>query len=359
MKFAIPKFFLRFLKYTGIGLAVILLLMFLLPYLFPTYVSNKIKAWANSSITTELNFSKARLSFFNHFPSLTLSLYDVTLMGSQPFGKDTLVAGKELALGVNLLSVFGKTIKIDEVYITKGKLNVQVSKEGLPNYNVYKAGAAAPKANTADTGSANLKLERIQIEDCQLVYRDQSIPIEMNAKQLNYVGKGDLSKAIFDLSSNVTMQGFTIIYDNQTYLENKNLHAKLITQINTNSLALIFEKNDLMINQLPVQFEGKFNFLKDGYKMDLTVKTEATDFKNFFTALPPVAVKWVDRTTVLGNVQLDASLKGDYVAAKKTLPDLAFNMQVTKGSVAAKGLTEPVENIFLNFHFLLPKLNME
>jgi hypothetical protein len=53
------------LKYTGIGMASILLLMFLLPYLFPSFVSNKIKQWANSSIQAELNFSKARLPFFN------------------------------------------------------------------------------------------------------------------------------------------------------------------------------------------------------------------------------------------------------------------------------------------------------
>ncbi len=359
MKFAIPKIFLRFFKYIGIGLAGILLLMFLLPYLFPTYVSNKIKTWANSSIETELNFSKARLSFFNHFPSLTLTLYDVSLKGSEPFGKDTLVAGKELALGVNLFSVFGKTIKIDEVYITKGKLNVLVNKEGLPNYNIYKGKASAPKENAADTGSANLKLERIQIEDCELVYHDQSIPIEIDAKKLNYVGKGDLSKAIFDLSSNLDMEGFGISYNNQTFLENKKLHAKLITQINTNSLALIFEQNDLMINQLPVQFKGKFNFLKDGYNMDFSVKTDPTDFKNLFTALPPVAVTWVDKTTVKGDVELDAALKGDYIAAKKIGPDLSFNMKINKGSIATKGIVEPVENIFLNFHFLLPQLNME
>jgi AsmA protein len=42
----------------------------------------------------------------------------------------------------------------------------------------------------------------------------------------------------------------------------------LVTKINTKSLAFIFQKNDLMINDLPVQFTGKFAFIKDGYDMD-------------------------------------------------------------------------------------------
>jgi AsmA protein len=349
----------KFFKWTGISVLGILLLMFLLPYLFPTFVSNKIKQWANSSIQSELNFSKARLSFFNHFPSLTLTLYDVTLKGSEPFKQETLVNAKEVALGVNLFSLFGKTIKIDEVYFTKGKLNILVDKKGHPNYNVYVPANSTSSSSTQDTSSAALKLERIQVEACELVYNDQSIPMLLTAKQLNYVGKGDLSKAIFDLTSSIQMEGFSLAYGGQQYLENKKLDAKLITQINTSSLALIFEKNDININQLPITFKGKLEFLKDGYSLDFSVNTQTTDFKNLFTALPPAAVTWLDKTNVKGSLTMNAALKGSYIAAKQQAPDAYFNMQIRNGSIAAKTISEPVKNIDLNFHFTLPQLNME
>ncbi|MBK8087750.1 MAG: hypothetical protein IPK31_07300 [Chitinophagaceae bacterium] len=98
VKFKAGKILFRGLKYTGITLSTILVLMFSIPYLFPGFVSDKIKNWANHAIESKLNFSKARLSFFNHFPSLTLTLYDVSLTGSAPFEKDTLVSAKEIAL---------------------------------------------------------------------------------------------------------------------------------------------------------------------------------------------------------------------------------------------------------------------
>jgi len=358
MAFNPKKLLGKFFKYIGISIITLLALMFLLPYLFPNFVSNKIKQWANSSIEAELNFSKARLSFFNHFPSLTLTLYDVNLKGSAPFKQDTLVNAKEVALGVNLASIFGKTLKIDEIYFTKGKMNVLVNDKGIPNYNVYVAKPSATN-NANDTSSTALKLERIQIEECELVYNDQSIPMVITAKQLDYVGKGDLSKAIFDLSSNIKMQSFSISYAKQQFLENKDLEATLVTQINTNSLAFIFEKNDLQINQLPVEFKGKFDFLKDGYSMDFSLKTKSTEFKNLFTALPPSAVTWVDKTTVKGDITMNAALKGDYLASKKIAPDVSFSMNINKGSIMAKNMKEPVENIYLNFHFNLPQLNME
>lgn len=87
-----------------------------LPVLFPGKVEEKIKNWANQTINANLNFSKARLSFFEHFPTLTLTLHDFTLTGSAPFEKDTLVAGKVLSFGLDLGSVFQERIRVKKIF---------------------------------------------------------------------------------------------------------------------------------------------------------------------------------------------------------------------------------------------------
>jgi len=103
---------LKTLKISGITLGSLLLLMFLLPYLFPQAITNKIKQWANGNINGHITFSNTGLSFFKRFPSLTLTLYDVTLKGSAPFENDTLVSAKEISLGIDLSSVFGNRVTI-------------------------------------------------------------------------------------------------------------------------------------------------------------------------------------------------------------------------------------------------------
>jgi len=107
-----------------LSIAGLLLLLFLAPILFPGTVAEKIKKWTNESLAGELNFSKARLSFFNHFPSLTLTLYDFSLKGSAPFTKDTLVAADQVALGIDLSTlIFNKSIHIDKIFVSGALLN--------------------------------------------------------------------------------------------------------------------------------------------------------------------------------------------------------------------------------------------
>ena len=253
----------KILKITGISIGSILLLMFLLPILFPNFVADKIKQWANSAITTKMDFSKARLSFFNHFPSLTLTLYDVSLMGSKPYPTDTLLKANEVALGIDLSTVFSDRININKIFLTKSFVNIKVDEKGGANYNVYKTDTTTA-ASTSDTTGTALKIEKIQVDESDLVYDDLSIPILITAQKLNYSGSGDLSKAIFDLSSHIDVNVFDLDYNFGHYINSKKLKADLITKINTNSLAFEFTKNDLLINTLPVDFIGRFEFLENG-----------------------------------------------------------------------------------------------
>jgi AsmA protein len=184
-------------KYTGIVFSIALFMVILAPYILPNTVSQKIKQLANESLTTELNFSKARLSFIRHFPKLTLSLYDVDLKGSSPFENQSLLTAKEIALGIDLTSIFSNSIKVDEIFVDKGVFSIQTDSLGYANYNIYKS-ASVKEKQPKDSTTASLKIEKIVIESSQLTYNDASLPMLVKANGLNYTGKGDLSKAIFD-----------------------------------------------------------------------------------------------------------------------------------------------------------------
>ncbi|HEX9509996.1 MAG TPA: AsmA family protein, partial [Puia sp.] len=356
MKLTLSRILVKFLKITGIALAAILALMFLLPYLFPDFVGGKIRQWAKSSIRSELNFSTARLSFFRHFPALTLTLHDFKLKGSAPFEKETLIEADEVALGVDLRSVFSE-VNIDKIFLTNAFINIQVDTAGNANYNIYASKKSKGPSSAADSGSASLKIQKILIEKSKLVYNDRSLPILINARDLDYEGNGDLSKAIFDLNSHVAIGSMDLYYSRQAYLISKKINADLVTKINTNSLALLFEKNDLTINQLPVAFTGRFEFLKNGYDMDFKLKSTDSDLHDIFTALPPDMLDWLSKTEVKGFGDIDASLTGQYIAASNTMPGLVLNMKIRNGSVSNASAPSPVKNLFLNFQSRMPGMN--
>jgi AsmA protein len=118
MKMTIPSKVLKALKITGAVLISILVLMFVLPLLFPDYITEKVKSFANEKLNGELQFKEAHLSFFNHFPSLTLTLDDFLLKGSEPFKKDTLIAAKEVSFGIDVMSLITSSkVNIDKIFI--------------------------------------------------------------------------------------------------------------------------------------------------------------------------------------------------------------------------------------------------
>ncbi|MBA4317400.1 MAG: hypothetical protein C0412_03270, partial [Flavobacterium sp.] len=302
--------FIKTAKYIGIGLVVTLFLMLLTPIVFSDKIKEEIKKTANKKLAGEMNYSDVNVSFFKHFPSLTLTLNDFKLNGSAPFQKERLINAKEVSFGINVSSlIFGKSIKIDEIYLSNSTINIKVNKDGLANYNVY---IAEKEVEKTDEESAAIKLDRIEIINSQMTYDDQTTQVHFDAFGFNYLGKGDLSQDIFDLYSKAKIEKLNVLYANEHYLMNKKVNADLITKINVNSLSFVFEQNDLMINQLPVDFKGKFDFLKDGYNMDFIVKSANANLQDLFTAFPPKYISWLAKTELKGKTDLLLTLKGKY-----------------------------------------------
>ncbi|MEI8073418.1 MAG: AsmA family protein [Bacteroidota bacterium] len=358
MKFSIPTGIKKALNITGISVVALVAILFLAPYFFPEAISNKIKDVAKSRVKGELNFSSARFSFFSHFPNLTLNLNDFVLKGSAPFQNDTLISAKQVSLGVSLRTLFSSTVRIDQIFLKQSFINIEVNPKGEANYNVYISSPQTPQSN-ADSGSASLKIERIVVEKSHLVYDDQTLPMHIDAGGFDYEGKGDFSKSIFDLTSQVKIRAIDFLYDKQGYFISKTLSANLVTKINTNSLEFLFEKNDLFINQLPLGFKGRFAFLKNGFAMDFNVLSKETELKNFISAFPPAFLTWLEKTDVKGSIDFKASLSGNYIAQTKTMPSFNMNMAIRNGYISNNKTPTPVKNLFLNFETKIPGFNMD
>lgn len=357
MKMSLKKIGLKVLKITGVTIASILLLMFLLPLLFPGRIAEQVKAFANKKLDGELSFSESNLSFFKHFPSLTVTLDDFSLKGSAPYKNDTLVAAKDVSFGINLKNlIFDGIVNIDEIYVSKGLINVKVNEKGQANYNVY---ISDKKETSKDTTGTSLRLERIDIQNVSLKYHDISAKVNLEAKGFNYLGKGNLDKSIFDLYTEAKIESLDFAFDGEKYLENKKIDADLITKINTNSLSFVFQQNDLLINKLPISFIGKMNFLKDGYDIDIKIESTNSRLNDLFTALPPKYVTWLEKTKVKGRTDLLLTFKGNYNASLNRKPDLAFGMNIREGNIAYTGAPFETSNIALKFYTKLPSLETE
>ncbi|WP_229654979.1 AsmA-like C-terminal region-containing protein [Flavobacterium sp. LC2016-23] len=344
------------MKYVGITFVVILGLLFLTPILFADQIKEQIKKTANERLSAELNYSDVSVSFFRHFPSLTLTLNDLKLNGSAPYKNEKFITAKEVSFGIDVASlIFSKSVKIDQIYLSDSFINVKVNSNGEANYNIYKSTAQASESK--DSTDTALKLERIEILNSKIIYDDQSTRIHFDALGFNYLGKGNLDKAVFDLYSKAKIEKLNIVYDNEPYLMNKQIDADLITKVNVNSLSFVFEQNNLKINQLLVDFKGKFDFLKDGYNMNLVLKSDNSKLYDVFTAFPPKYITWLSKTELKGNTNLLLTVKGNYIASQNIAPDLNLDLKLDNGFVNYNKSAFPVSNLNLDIKTKVPSLN--
>lgn len=347
---------LKIAKYLGITFAVILALLFLTPFIFADKIKEQIKKTANEKLSAELNYSDVSLSFFHHFPSLTLTLNDLSLNGSAPYKNEKFITAKEVSFGINVASlVFSKGVEIDQIYLSDSFIYVKVNPKGEANYNIYKS--TSKSSNPKDSTDASLKLERIEILNSKIIYDDQSTKVHFDAFGFNYLGKGDLNKAVFDLYSKAKIEKLNIVYEGEPYLMNKKIDADLITKVNVNSLSFFFQQNNLKINQLLVDFKGKFDFLKDGYNMDFIIKSTNSHLNDVFTAFPPKYITWLSKTEIKGNTNLLFTLKGDYIASQNIAPDLNLDIKIDNGFVNYNKSAFPVSNLNLDIKTKVPSLN--
>jgi len=356
----IKSVFIKTLKYIGIIITILLVLMFITPYIFSDKIKEEIKKTANKKLDGELDYTDANVSFFKHFPSLTLTLTNFTLNGSAPYQKEKFITAKEVSFGINVYSlVFSKAISIDQIYLSDSFINIKVNKEGLANYNVYISDTTAVKKDKESEESTGIRLERIEVINSKLIYDDLSTNVHFDAFGFNYLGKGNLNQEIFDLYSKTKIDKLNLIYENEPYLMNKKVDGDLITKVNINSLSFVFEQNNLMINQLPVDLKGKFDFIKDGYNMDLVIKSNNSKLEHLFTALPPKYITWLKKTEMKGYTDLLLTLKGKYIASENIAPDFNMDLKIRDGFVNYNKTTFPVSNLNLDLFTSIPSLNPE
>jgi AsmA protein len=359
MKSSYKKIILKILKVTTIVIASIMLLLFLIPLLFPGTVALEVKKIANDRLDTKMDFSKSKLSFFTHFPALTVSLDHLSLTGSTPFRNDTLLKAEQVAFGINLKRlIFDDEIRINKLYISKAVINIMVNQKGQANYNIYIAPTDKNNQNTTEEGTA-IRLERIDLKDCHVKYNDRSLKILIDAKGFNYVGKGNLSEAIFDLNTDAKIEQFDFYYNRTAYLRKKEVRADLITRINTHALSFILQKNELHINKLPLKFTGLFTILRDGYKINIKAASENTTVKDLLSVMPPEYSTWLEETEISGKSDLLFSLKGNYNVAKKQKPDLAFYLKIDKGAINYQNAPAPLTNFQMDLNAIMPSLAVE
>ena len=330
--------------------------MYILPIIYKDRINTEIQKLLDENIIGEVDFTSIDVSFFKRFPYLTASVNSIKIRGNEVLVPETndLLTAKEFSLGINLMDLLDSTISFNRVYLKEPIVNLEVDSLGNANYLIFK-----PSNNESSNNPFSLEVDLLKIDKGFVRYNDASAKFYFKGNNLNYVGSGKMEEVLFSLNSTLDILSFELSYDNVYYVKEKPIYADLVTLINTESLTFEFQKNDLRIKDLLVNFVGQFGFVQGGYDMLFDIKAKEVDLAALLSVIPPEYQKWLDSTNFAGVVNGHVNLSGKFISLDTIRPTLDFNLKLINAKIQHKGVVDALENLNLDFHFKMPSLNLE
>ncbi len=335
----------KILKITGISLLVLIVILFTAPFIFKGKIIKIVKEQINKNINAKTDFSDVDLSFFRHFPRVSLALQDLKVIGLEQFSKDTLISAKEIDVAVNLFSMFNTSnMKVYSVNINDPRIHVIVTKDGKANYDIAKPDTATTAADTAAASPFKLNLQKYAIKNGYISYDDASMGMSCEIVNLNHEGSGDFTSDKFTLATNTKADAVTFNYGGIPYLLKTNTVIDADIQIDNTSNKYTFKTDEIGLNALKLSTEGFFQLVNDStYNMDIAFKAPSTDFKDILSLVPAVYQQDFSKIKTSGKALFDGFVKGTYSSTQ--IPAYAINLNIENGFFQYPDLPQPVKNI--------------
>lgn len=180
----------------GLGLGVLLAVVAALAILY-VIASGIADGWARRTIVQQLQRTTgARVELGNfHFAwrTLTARFDGLTLHGREPAGSPPLFHAGTLQFNIHVDSLWGRKISLGTVEMSHFSAHLEVQKDGTTNLPGPKAVAVSGTSQDVQN-LFNLKIEQLRLEDGELLFNDQRIPLQAKGGRfefaMNYVSEG-------------------------------------------------------------------------------------------------------------------------------------------------------------------------
>ncbi|MBZ5855812.1 AsmA-like C-terminal region-containing protein [Flavihumibacter profundi] len=331
----------------GLLLAILGVFAIAIPFIFSDQLKSMAKEELNRHVNAKAGFRDASLSFFRHFPRVSFTIDQLSIVGADQFKGDTLLSADRIDLAINLFSLFGKgPIEVSAVTFNSPRIHAIIDKSGKPNWDIVKPGID----DSTDAGKSSgfkVKLDKYSINDAFLAYDDDESNMHLRVNQLNHEGSGNFSAGQFSLSTSTTSKGCTFKYNGLPYLLNTNIDLAAIIDINTRESKYTFNKATARLNDIEINAGGFIRLVNDStYGMDIQFNTPSNEFRNILSLVPAVYQNEFKSLATKGSAAFNGFVKGNY--SPRQLPAYVVNLTINDGYFKYPDLPQPVQNINLD-----------
>ena len=337
-------------RIAAIVAAVLLAVIIVAPMALRGRVAEIVKREANAMLTAKLDFEKLNISLLRHFPHASVELKGLTLVGTERFEGDTIVAARRISVVVDLLSFFGdEGFEVSKVILAAPALHAHKLADGAVNWDVMKPTDEEPDEETeeqSESSSFRLQLRDFRISDASVRYEDDSTRMAFSTAPLSLRLRGDMSAERTDLALRLDARQMRFVSGGIPLLSGAEaeLDATIAADLKNNRFT--FTDNTFRLNAIALSLDGWVHLKESGaVAMDLTAGCGKVLFKDVLSLIPAFYTKDFRNLSASGELALDVWAKGEMHGS--VLPAFAAKATVSNGSFQYSSLPKAVTDIQL------------
>ena len=337
----------KILKIVGIIVLVLIGILIAAPFILEAKIGDILKNNVNNNVDATLDFSEANLSLVQSFPNAAVVLKGVSLINKEPFLGDTLFAAQQIDLKMGIGELFkgsGEAIAIKSLTIDGAQLNFTIDSDGNASYDIGKS-TDGDSSNEASTEGFIFDLQSYEINSSRIVYDDLDSDIKLVVDEIEHKGTGDLSLSKSEFET-TTMALVSFSLDSTKYLNKNTIKLNALIGIDLEENKYTFLKNEAMVNQLPLVFEGFVKVNEENQEVDINFKTQSSDFKNFLALIPEIYTKNIENVKTTGECLVEGEFKG--IVDEEHIPKFKIDIKSDNASFKYPDLPKTVRNIHMD-----------
>lgn len=336
----------RFLKITATVVAVVLVVAIVTPLLLRGKIGDIVKREANAMLAARLDFEKLDISLLRNFPNASLNLKGLTLVGTDRFEGDTIVAARRITVVVNLMSLVGdEGFEVRKIILVSPALHAHKLADGAVNWDVMKPSEQADTtaAEESAPSSFRLSVRDFRLTDAVIRYEDDSTGMELRTAPLSLRLSGDMSAESTQLDLDLLAGGVDFTQGGVPLLHDAELALDAEIDADLAEGRFTFSRNTLRLNAIEMRLDGWVQQVGDALAMDVSAGCSEVRFKDLLSLIPAFYKHEFRSLAASGELSMELWARGQMHGAQ--LPAFELKTEVHNGSFQYSSLPKAVTDI--------------
>jgi hypothetical protein len=331
----------------GVVIGCLLAALLASPVLFKGRIEARVRGEIERATRVRVDWSDVGLTFFRHFPNLTLSLRDLTVVGTDRFEGDTLAAVGNLRLALSAASVVSTLrqrgpIVVRSVRIEEPVLHLRVLEDGDANWDALRPRGTAEERRDRGDGLLRdlaVELRSFELSGGSVVLDNARSGLFASLDGLRHSLTGNFSRESLVASTQTHADRTTLRFAGAPWLAGVALDFDADLDVDRAERRVRLLDNQLRLNDLLLRFSGEVAGQADDLALDLEFDTPSTELGQLLSLVPAIYARDFAALQTAGGFTAAGHVRGAY--GESAFPAFALAVSVEDGSFRYPDLPLP------------------